>query len=203
MPYRFLAITGFVLAGGASRRMGQPKERLVLDSETMLERQDRLLRSVCRTVVVLGQPERISIARAPVLPDEFPDRGPLGGIFTGLLHSSTEFNLFLSCDMPFMRKRFLRYLCSCALAGEADVTVAETPERGLQPLVAVYRRRALWVIRRSLEREENKVSRFFSQVRCRVLSAPELARAGFSLRIFANMNTREDYETAKRILNYE
>jgi molybdopterin-guanine dinucleotide biosynthesis protein A len=203
MPDRFFSISGFILAGGASRRMGQPKERLLLDGETMLDRQIRLLRGVCRTVGVLGPPERIPDPGLPVIPDALPDRGPLGGIFTGLLQSATEFNLFLSCDLPFMKQRFLHYLCSQALAGEADVTVAQTIARGLQPLAAVYRRRALWAIRRSLERGENKISRFFRRVQCRVLSPAELARAGFSARIFANMNTREDYETVKRILNCE
>ncbi len=178
--------------------MGRSKAHLPLGHETMLERQIRLLRSVCRSVAVLGPPEEFSGMAVPVFADEFTGRGPLAGLYTGLLHTHTEYNLFLSCDLPFMGVRFLRYLCGRALEGGADVTVPESREREFHPLCAVYRRRALWAIRASLLAGENKVSRFFWQVRREVVTAREIARAGFGLRIFDNMNTPEDYEAAKR-----
>jgi molybdopterin-guanine dinucleotide biosynthesis protein A len=178
--------------------MGRSKALLVLGNETMLERQIRLLRSVCRSVGVLGLLEEPSAMEVPVFADEFAGRGPLAGLYTGLLRTHTEYNLFLSCDLPFMNVRFLRYLVGRALEGGADVTVPQSPERGFHPLCAVYRRRALWVIRSSLLAGENKVSRFFRRVRCQVVTAREIARAGFGLRIFDNMNAPEDYETAKK-----
>ncbi len=208
MPQRFLDVTGFVLAGGASRRMGRPKAALVLGGETMLERQVRLLGSVSRTVVVLGPAAGSGISEGlirslvphgvPVIPDELPGRGPLGGIYTGLRRTRTEFNLFLGCDLPFMPARFLRALCEWALGSGADVTVPESPARGLEPLAAVYRRRALPIVRASLRRGQNKVTSFYPCVRCLVLRWPEIARSGFSARIFDNINTPEDYQRALR-----
>jgi len=219
MRRRFQQITGFVLAGGASRRMGCPKESLVLGRLTMLERQVRLLESVCASVAVVGLPASglpTTVGRrqplqsqyeadgrilgVPVYPDELPSRGPLGGIYTGLLRTRTKFNLFLGCDLPFMELSFLRYLCRCALENAADVTVAEIPQHGYQPLCAIYQRRALRAVRAKLAQDENKVSRFFPRVRCRVLSWPEISRAGFALHIFANMNTPADYEAARKRL---
>lgn len=191
-------MTGFVLAGGASRRMGRPKARLVLGHETMLQRQLRLLRSVCRSVAVLGPPEEYRGLAMPVFADEFAGRGPLAGLYTGLLHTRTEYNLFLSCDLPFMTVRFLGFLCERALQSEAEVTVPESPVGAFHPLCAVYRRRALRAIRASLQAGENKVSRFFSHVGCRAVTTREIAQAGFKLRIFDNMNTPEDYEAARK-----
>jgi molybdopterin-guanine dinucleotide biosynthesis protein A len=195
-------MTGFVLAGGRSRRMGRSKARLLLGHETMLERQVRLLRSVCRWIRALGPPEELTGTAVPVFADEFTGRGPLAGLYTGLLNARTEYNLFLSCDLPFMEARFLRFLAQRALESSADVTVPESRRHGFHPLCAVYRRRALWAVRASLVAGENKVSRFFRRVRCQVLTAREVARAGFALRIFDNMNTPEEYEAAKRVLSY-
>jgi len=199
---RYTEITGFVLAGGASRRMGRSKAHLPLGHETMIERQVRLLRSVCGSVAVLGPPEEFRSTAVPVFADEFAGQGPLAGLYTGLLRTHTEYNLFLSCDLPFMEVRFLRYLSARALEGEADVTVPESRERGFHPLCAVYRRRALWAVRASLQAGENKVSSFFWRVRCQVVTTREIVRAGFGLRIFSNMNTPHDYDAAKKVLSY-
>jgi molybdopterin-guanine dinucleotide biosynthesis protein A len=73
----------------------------------------------------------------------------------------------------------------------------------LQPLSALYRRRTLGLIRACLAAGENKVSRFFPRAQCLVVRWREIARAGFPPRILDNMNTRNDYEVARRILNSE
>jgi molybdopterin-guanine dinucleotide biosynthesis protein A len=195
-------LTGFVLAGGASRRMGSPKHELVLGGETLLARTVRRAMRVARPVMVLGPPDRTRGLDAGLavraLPDELPGRGPLSAIHTGLSHTHTEFNLFLSCDLPFMEPRFLHYLAAIAHATGADVTLARTPREGYQPLAAIYRRRALPAVRRSLANGQNRITRFFRHVQLTVIDLPELARAGFRSSIFDNLNTREDYARAAR-----
>jgi len=198
---RFSSVSGFVLAGGASRRMGRDKAKLVLAGKTMLERQVRLLRAVCRSVAVVGPPEVYPGLEIPTFPDEVPGRGPLGGIYSALHRTRTEYNLFLGCDLPFMQERFLRWLAGKALQHHADATVPKTREG--QPLCAVYRRQALAGIRYRLASGRNEVRSFFPRVHRRVIPWREIAREGFSPRIFANMNTPEDYELARRIMNSE
>jgi molybdenum cofactor guanylyltransferase len=198
MRHRFLSMTGFVLAGGASRRMGRDKALLRLGQVILLERQVRLLQTVCHSVAIIGPVRNFPGFEAPFIADELPGHGPLGGIYTGLRQARTEFTLFLGCDMPFMKARFLRYLCARALDGRADATIPETPGQGVQPLSAVYRRRALAAIRNSLASGDNKVSRFFSKVSCLILRWPEIARGGFAPCLFANLNTPEDFADAER-----
>jgi molybdenum cofactor guanylyltransferase len=193
--------------------MGRPKAGLVLGRETMLERQVRLLGAVSRTVRVVGPGagsggieaviRSLAPPGVPVIPDELRGRGPLAGIYTGLLHTRTEFNLFIGCDLPFMEARFLRALCGHARESQADVTVPESPGFGIQPLVGVYRRRAAPAIRASLARGANKVTSFYPRVRCRVLRWPELARLVFSPRLLANMNTPDDYQQVLRRLRID
>lgn len=180
--------------------MGRSKPHLLLGPETMLARQIRLLRSTCRFVAVLGPPADFDGLETPVFPDELTGQGPLAGLYTGLQCTRTEFNLFLGCDLPFLEARFLQYLCRRAFASGADVTVPESRRHGFHPLCAVYRRRALWAVRSSLAAGQYKVSRFFSRVRCEVITAQEVALAGFPAQIFDNINTPEDYELAKRRL---
>jgi molybdenum cofactor guanylyltransferase len=200
MPRRSLDLTGFVLAGGASTRMGRPKEALMLDSETMLERQIRVLGAVCRSVAVVGRPVEAP-AGVLVLADELPGRGPLGGISTGLRRTRTEFNLFLGCDLPFMTARFLGYLFRQALESRAGVTVPETPGHGYQPLCAVYRSGARAAVRAALAAGRNKVTSFYPKVSVHRLGWAEIARAGFGLHVFENMNTPADYEAARKRLH--
>ncbi|MBI1939961.1 MAG: molybdenum cofactor guanylyltransferase [Acidobacteria bacterium] len=178
--------------------MGRPKAMLVLGGETMLERQLRLLGAVCRSVAVLGPPQNFSGLQGPVFPDDLPGRGPLGGISTGLGRMRTEYGFFLGCDLPFMEVRFLKFLACRAIETRADITVPESHDRDFEPLCAVYGRRALRAVRASLQAGENKTRAFYRRVRCDVVPWREIARAGFSPRIFANMNTPQDYQAAKR-----
>ncbi len=197
-PCRFKEVSGFVLAGGASRRLGLDKAKLLLGSERMVDRQIRLLRTICSSVSIVGPPDNFPDTEVQVYEDEIPGKGPLGGIHTGLRRSRTEFSLFVSCDMPFMEARFLRYLCGQALEGRAPVTIPPPWANGRYPLCAILRRRVRSAIRRSLASGQNKVGRFFSKSQRRTISKAEFARAGFSPRIFYNVNTPEEYENARR-----
>ncbi len=174
----------------------------------MLGRQIRLLGAVSRQVFIVGAAARFAVgADGPVeelgvtvLADELPGRGPLAGISTALARTRTEFNLILSCDLPWLEAAFLRFLCRRAFKSGAEVTLPVSPG-GDEPLCAVYRRRARWAIRTTLAAGQNQVSRSFPKVRVERLAWPEIAGASFPARIFDNMNTPEDYEAAKRRLS--
>jgi molybdopterin-guanine dinucleotide biosynthesis protein A len=188
--------------------MGYPKALLVLQGRTMLERQLHLLKSVAGKIFVAGWPDGIPISKlhgyirnAPILPDMQIGCGPLGGIYSALKYSRAEYNLFVSCDLPFISREFLALLCDTALHTNADVTVPKSHDRRLNPVCAVYRRRALPAMRDSLEGREYKVTRFFPRVRCEVIPWRHIAAAGFPPLIFDNINTPEDYERAKKFLN--
>jgi molybdopterin-guanine dinucleotide biosynthesis protein A len=156
--------------------MGRAKALLTLGGETMLERQLCLLRGVCRSVAVVGTPLGPLVADVPAWADELPGCGPLGGIYTGLKGSRREYNLFLGCDRPFMEADFLELMARLAMVERADATVPQAAQRCLPPRAAVYRRRALGVIRARLRAGENTTHNFFPHVRCRVVPWPEIAR---------------------------
>ncbi|HEV2498004.1 MAG TPA: molybdenum cofactor guanylyltransferase [Terriglobia bacterium] len=196
VPTRFANLTGFVLAGGGSKRMGRLKQDLALGGEPMLSRQIGLLKSLCGRVGIVGGPKPRNEESDFFCEDEWPGRGPLGGIFSGLARTRTEYNLFVGCDMPFLTPAFLRYLSARTMAECASVTAPEASDLRVQPLCAIYRRGARAVIRMSLMRDANKTSGFYSRVCCLIVRWREISRAGFRPDIFTNVNTPADYEAA-------
>lgn len=192
-------VTAFVLAGGQSTRMGKDKAFLELGGETLLGRALRTASSVARVVVVVGDPRKFA-AFSPAVEDKYPGRGPLGGIQAALLSTSTDLNVIMAVDLPFLEPRFLQSLIERSRESNAVVTVARVG-MGFQPLCAVYRREFASVAGQSLQGGNNKIDALFTKVATRVVDEPELTRAGFSSRMFQNLNTPEDLAAAERVLD--
>jgi molybdopterin-guanine dinucleotide biosynthesis protein A len=186
------SIEGFVLAGGKSRRMGRNKALLELHGRPLALRAGDLLRPWVAAVTLVGSPgQRVSLGM-PILTDLFPDRGPLGGICTGLEQSRCDWNVFLACDMPFVEGTFVRFLRERALMSDADAVLPKT-EQSLEPLCAAYHRRCLPVMRRVLETSQGGVVDALKQLRVEVIPTGQLAAHGFSEEMFADVDTGEDW----------
>lgn len=185
----------FVLAGGESSRMGRDKAFLELDGRSLLARALELARAASTAVHIVGP--RSKFARfGPVVEDVYPGCGPLGGIYSALLDSSTELNLVLAVDTPFIQPVFLDYLREQAEAGSAVVTLPRIGGR-YQTLCAVYRRAFAEPAGRALERGLYKIDPLFAEVEVRCIEEPELARLAFDPRMFDNLNTDEEWRRAQ------
>jgi molybdopterin-guanine dinucleotide biosynthesis protein A len=100
------AISGYVLAGGRSSRMGTDKALLRLAGKPLIEHAVTKLRRICADVHILsGNPALAPYA--PRVPDLHPGCGPIGGMESALTHSSHHWNLFLPVDLPFLPAAFL------------------------------------------------------------------------------------------------
>jgi molybdopterin-guanine dinucleotide biosynthesis protein A len=189
-------VSGFVLAGGKSTRMGQDKAQLQLNGRSLLEHALTGLRAVCRDVAILGSYELYG-ELAPVYEDIFPGCGPLAGIHAALSNSQTEYNLIIAVDTPFLMPEFLSYLAERAVAGSAVVT---TPEINAytQPLCTVYSLAFLPIAERALQSGNYKITPLFPHERTLVIREAELRQFAFSTEMFENLNTPEDMERARR-----
>ena len=189
------ALTAFVLAGGKSSRMGTDKAFLQLRGRSLLVNALELARSVTTEVWIVGSPSRFS-AFAPVVPDIYPDRGPLGGIHAALLSSHTDLNLMIGVDIPFLEVRLLHHLISAAELSDALVTVPLV-NGNYEPLCAVYRKQFAPAAGQALAANRNKIGALFSGIPIRAIAAEELAHHGFSPAMFRNVNTPEDWKLAQ------
>ena len=196
MYYRGVdSVSGFVLAGGKSSRMGQDKALMHFGGNTLLTHALQLVTAAAGSAHIVGSAATFA-AFGPVVEDIYPGQGPLAGIHAALAGTPAELNLIVAVDMPFLQPELLRYLLAQARRTSALVVVPSAGG-GLQPLCAVYRQAFVRVAERSLRAGENKIDRLFSQVETRVIEQKDLERNGFSKEMFRNLNTEEDWQEAQ------
>jgi molybdenum cofactor guanylyltransferase len=183
-------MTGVILSGGKNRRMGENKAFLPLNGERLIDRTVRLFRAVFQEVIIVTKsPQDYLDQHAVIVTDIVPEKGALGGIYTGLFYAREEYAFVAACDMPFLNRAFLKYMIS--LTAGHDIIVP-APQDGLQPLHAVYARRCLPVIRGLIERNRLKITGFYPGHELLRLS-PEVIRSfDPEGRMFLNVNTPED-----------
>jgi len=189
-------LSGFVLAGGKSTRMGQDKASLTLNGLTLLQHALTALREVCREVAILGKHELYGTL-APVYEDIFPGCGPLGGIHAALSSSQTQFNLIIAVDTPFLVPKFLSYLAEKAIASGAVVTTPKIDDY-TQPLCTVYSLDFCSIAEHALRLGNYKIVPLFPKGRTLVIKESELRQFAFAADMFENLNTPEDLARARR-----
>jgi molybdopterin-guanine dinucleotide biosynthesis protein A len=183
---------GIVLSGGENRRMGADKAFLKVADVPMIEHVLTALRSVTnRIIIVTNSPQAYASYDATVVTDAIDKRGPLTGIYTGLLHSTDEYNIVVACDMPFLNPRLISYMAG--LAEEYDVVVPKIGEF-IEPLHALYRRSLLPIIEKRIQQDARQIRALFSGLRIRYVTEPEIDRFDPTRRSFKNLNTPEEYK---------
>ena len=212
--------TLLIIAGGESRRMG--KDKLLLPApprEIPLVRHvvERLL-PLAESVLVIANDARVcaalrqpgesgsdrptqrAVARVQVdcLPDDEPGRGPLGGLATGLRRVE-GWALAVAGDMPFVSPAVCKHLIGLADI-DCDVIVP-TADRQAQPLHALYHRRCLPAVERSLEAGLRRMDSFWRDARVRQIAADTLRPLDPELRTFVNVNTPAEWEEAVALLS--
>jgi molybdenum cofactor guanylyltransferase len=188
-------LTGFLLAGGKSGRMGCDKAFASFQGKTLLDRALSTLRPVTSRVVLVGPRDKLAIYGA-VIEDVFPGAGPLAGIHAALRSSDTDMNLMLAVDLPLVTPDLLRYLIARAESSAALVTVPRTSD-GWQPLCAVYREAFADLAEPALTQGRNKVDALFTPDVLQVVTEEELNVAGFSPTAFKNINTPADFDESR------
>ena len=191
-------VSGVILAGGKSRRMGgSPKALLPFGGRPLIQHIAETLVSILPDcLVVTNSPEVYGFLGLPMVGDVYPEGGSLGGIYSGLRAVSGDAAFCAACDMPFLSSGLIRYLAG--RAGEADVVIPEAAGE-LQTLHAVYAGTCLGPMERRLSVGRLKITGFFDEVR--VLRVPEEVVARFEdpALAFMNLNTPDDLERARRL----
>ena len=148
-------VTGYILAGGQSSRMGRDKALLPIGSRTLIELVMKRIQPLVDHVVVIGHPRNVQplgeLLKRKVLTDLKPGCGPLMGIYTGLMQTETALNLFLPCDMPWVEGRLIERLLK-ACHGEARVVASLHPAQGVQPFPLICHVKACRAIGALLDR---------------------------------------------------
>jgi molybdopterin-guanine dinucleotide biosynthesis protein A len=195
-----IEVTGVLLAGGKSRRMGEDKRHLVVGEQTLLERGLAVLQSTFREIlVVIAQDSPPLNIDARVVRDLVPDCGSLGGLYTGLTQATTPYIFVVACDMPFLNQTVITQFTS--QRATADIVMAKLDAR-LHPMHALYSKRCVPALEAMIQARQLKIQEIVSQssLRVRYVTEGDLLTIDPSGRSFYNVNTVTDLEAARSLL---
>jgi molybdopterin-guanine dinucleotide biosynthesis protein A len=195
-----IEVTGVLLAGGKSRRMGEDKRYLVVGEETLIERGLSVLRSTFQEVlVVIAQDSPPLGLDAKVVRDLVPECGSLGGLYTGLMQAATPWIFVVACDMPFLDQAVIAQFTS--RRATADIVIAKLAAR-LHPMHALYGKQCLPVLEQMIQARQLKIQELvsYSSLRVQYVTDVDLLTIDPSGRSFQNVNTPKDLEAARSLL---
>jgi molybdopterin-guanine dinucleotide biosynthesis protein A len=196
-----LEISSIVLAGGKSSRLGYDKLLKSVGDRNLLDLVISCVAPFSQETIVVAAGKRTPIQsnKYPALKlvtDIYPGKGPLGGVYTGLLNSTSFHNLVVASDMPFLNQALLHYMIQ--VATDFDLVVPRVGDL-VEPLHAIYARNCLEPLEQMLGHNELSLHRLFPRVRTRYVEADEIERFDPEHLSFFNVNTRADLSKAEEI----
>ena len=201
MPELISNMTGVLVAGGQSRRMGRDKRFLELGGQTLLQRALSLLQSLFAEVLVAlaGPVPQLTGRNYRVVTDLIPGCATLGGLYTGLASAGHPRIFAVGCDMPFLNPEAIQRLAG--IDAQADVVMPKLAT-GLQPMHAVYSKACLPHLERMAKAKQLKVQALteIPGLTVRLVSEKELLDVDPQLLSFFNINTPADLEFARKLL---
>ena len=202
-------ITGVILAGGKSRRMGGYNKALLhIGNQMMIQRVLEVLKQVTSSqLLITNFPKEYEFLDIPMKPDILPGKGAFGGVYTGLSVSETPYCLIVACDMPFLNVDFLRYMTRIVkepVLNEANGYDIVIPKhsKGYEPLCAIYAKTCVPHIEKLLKANQLTIIEAFFDIRLRHVSESEIKNYDTEGRMFFNINTQEDYQHALQVLRW-
>lgn len=185
------SITGIVLAGGRSRRMGTDKSVMKLKNKTLIEYSINALKPLCNKVVISSNNFIYNYTGCEVWPDELPDQAPIIGIYSCLKRSTTEYNIILSCDMPLMSTEMLKYLL--ANSENHDITIPMHGNSLIEPLCGVYKQSAMGILKKYIDGGNFRLNQCIREASYRLITVDERLPF-YSPEMFSNVNTPDDFQ---------
>lgn len=194
-----LAVSGIILAGGSSLRLGREKALIDAGGETLIERVVRHLSLVVEQIVlVTNDPERYAFLALPMVGDIYPNVGTLGGLHAGLAAIEAPYGLAVGCDMPFLNPALLRHMIS--LRAGCDVVMPRVG-RYREPLHALYAQALARQFAREIEAGQRRVMLALGDAQVCYVDREELVRYDPHLNSFFNVNEPQDVERMRALLS--
>lgn len=186
-----MKLTGIILAGGLSTRMGRDKAGLPWGESDLLHTVLSKLAPICnQLVVVSNQPRTINISNVVLVADDYPQCGPLAGMHAGLLTTANDYNFVVACDMPYLNTAAAAYIAQAAAGYDAAVPFIDGY---FHPLHAVYHRNCLPYIEQMLVDGNYRVLDFYPDIKLRRIAADELRVFDDALVTLRNINTPAEF----------
>jgi len=192
-----MQVTSIILAGGRNLRLGSSKALEIIGGKSLIERVIERVKLVSNQTLIVTSPGQLALPLAgevKVLVDLYPGKGPLGGIYTGLLASPSSHSVVVACDMPFLNIKLLGYMIE--LSPGFDAVVPRLEEGKLEPLHAIYSRSCLGIMKTEIERNHLQISHLLTMLRVKYIERAECQKFDPQLLTFFNINCQSDLDQA-------
>jgi molybdopterin-guanine dinucleotide biosynthesis protein A len=177
--------------------MGRDKALLPFGDPPLANWMAEKVRAACGNVTLVGSSAKYSGLGVFLIEDAYPEQGPLAGIHAALRYSTAQYNLIVGCDMPYVSTDFLAWLLESAQKSGADVTIPESEGFEYEPLCAVYATRCLGAVEEALNRKDRAIRNLLGRLQVRVVLTAEWRVFDQHGKMFRNLNTAGDYESAR------
>ena len=182
-------ITGIILAGGKSSRMGQEKGLIKFKDKHLIEYSINVLKNITDRIIISSNSKSYDFLDFEIVKDEIPNSGPMGGIYSGLMQSNTEVNLVLSCDTPFVSEDLLMYVLEKSKG--KDIVVPWHGKKFFEPLCAYYNKNSTKILRQFIDKKNYRIPDVFNEVNFKALLMSENLDF-FHKELFVNINSKQD-----------
>lgn len=189
-------LSGIILAGGESLRMGgENKSLLMLGSETLLLRQIRIMRELCNEIIIVTNTPRSFLRKVDesvrIITDYMPGKGPLSGMHAGLTLSGNQDAWVVGCDMPFLSSQAARLMLLKKKKGiEAIIPWLQG---SMYPLHAIYDRDCAAHIWTLMKNQETQLSSLGKALLWQEAIESEFSEAGIECDFTTAIKTQADY----------
>lgn len=195
--HKRVEMTAIILAGGKSSRMGFDKAFIKIRGIPIIKRQLKQLKQIFKKIIIVtNNPLNYKFKGARVIGDLITERGPLGGIYSGLKASFSDYNFVVACDMPFLNKALIRYMIKDR--DNYDVVIAKIDGK-FHPLFGLYSKNCIPAIEEMLKQNKLKVSSIFPKVKSHFILRREIRRFDRDLLSLLNINTEGDLAILKEL----
>lgn len=186
-------ITGIILSGGKSSRLGQEKGLASFNSKPLIQHSINILKPVCDNILVSANNHLDEYAGYgyEVVEDQQKDIGPMGGLITCLKKSNTRYNFIISCDTPFIPSELYTYLLGTI--ENFQLAIPRHDDQFIEPLCSVYATNVIWQMEQCIENRNYKLVDFIKKANTKLVDIHDQLPF-YHEEMFVNMNTYEDIQ---------
>ena len=161
-------ITGIILAGGKSSRMGSDKGFVMYKNKAFIQHIIEAIQPLVNEIIIVSNNPDYDIFKLKRVTDLIENAGPLAGVYTGLHYTTTENNLVVSCDVPLINTETLKKLTE-NIDGSKDVVQLESQGKSM-PLIATYKKQITPVFHTLLNEGERRLRVAVNQLKVKTIT---------------------------------
>lgn len=184
--------TAAILCGGKSSRMGFDKSEIRVNGKLLIEIIGEQLEQVFDNIILISDDkDKFKNLRYKVVQDIVPGAGPMGGIYTALNYSTTQFVFITACDMPFINLNYIKYMMSCIKA-QSFQGIVSYKGGYVEPLYSFYSKKMVNSIKNELDNDNFKLLQVIKNCNFYYVNDEKVREYSKDMSIFTNLNYKSD-----------